>query len=281
VKEANSDPYGFYQLWLKSLKDGQEQILRASNQGMHDSREAWKQWLDATMATWKKTADMAPDPLGLTSQWLKMMDAVQEKLLAGETIPSDPFTFFKDWYDAISESWSSVVEQAIASEQFLEFNKQFLESYTSFSRAFRRANEEYLRLLQLPSRSDVSHVSELIVALEEKIDRLDDSFEHVDATLSQTAKSDAIVGLESRLAAVEYKMDTLHDQLEQFSTIQDLAQRFRQIEDRLDNILAELSKIEAHQASSHDEAKASPSQKSQRKKTAQAETAGKPSETES
>ncbi len=207
MKEANSDSYGFYQLWLKSLQEGQDQVLKATAQGMQNSREAWKQWLDATMSTWQKTAEMGTDPLGLTSQWLKMMEAIQEKLLAGGTVPSDPFTFLKEWYDAISESWSSIVEHIIASEQFLDFNKQFLESYASFSRAFRRANEEYLRILQLPSRSDVSHVSELIVALEEKFDRLDERFEDVDAVLAQTAKREAIEGVEQRLATAESSLN--------------------------------------------------------------------------
>lgn len=185
MKEANFDPYGFYQLWLKSLRDGQEQIMKAGTQGMLDSREAWRQWLEATMATWRTTAEMGADPLGLTSQWLKMMEGVQEKLLAGEIPAVDPFTFLKEWYEAISGSWSQVVESTIASEQFLEFNKQFLESYTSFSKAFRRANEEYLRILQLPSRSDVSHVAELVVALEEKVDRLDDRFDDVEGKLDK------------------------------------------------------------------------------------------------
>ncbi|HZU70416.1 MAG TPA: hypothetical protein VFA09_24305 [Ktedonobacteraceae bacterium] len=207
MKEANSDSYGFYQLWLKNLQEGQDQVLKATAQGMQNSREAWKQWLDATMSTWQKTAEMGTDPLGLTSQWLEMMEAIQEKLLAGGTVPSDPFTFLKEWYDAISESWSSIVERIIASEQFLEFNKQFLESYASFSRAFRRANEEYLRILQLPSRSDVSHVSELVVALEEKFDRLDERFEDVDAALAQTVKREAIEGIEHRLAAAESRLN--------------------------------------------------------------------------
>lgn len=271
MKEANTDPFGFYQLWLNSLKEGQEQVMKASSQGMLDAREAWQQWLDATMTTWKKTAEMGPDPLGLSSQWLKLMDAVQEKLLAGESIPADPFTFLKEWYDAVSESWSSVVEHTIASEQFLEFNKQFLESYASFSKAFRRANEEYLRVLQLPSRSDIAHVSELVIALEEKFDRLDDRFEDVDTAFSQTAKSEDMVALKDRLLSVESKVEALHEQLEQFRTVKDLAQQIEQVESKLDTILGELSKIEAHKANGHVASKAPASQKPRKRQASQSE----------
>lgn len=281
MKEANSDPYGFYQLWLKSLRDGQEQIMKASTQGILDSTEAWKQWLEATMATWRATAEMGADPLGLTSQWLKMIEGVQEKLLAGQIPALDPITFFKEWYDTISESWAQVVESTITSEQFLEFNKQFLESYTSFSKAFRRANEEYLRILQLPSRSDVSHVAELVVALEEKVDGLDDRFEDVEAGFSQTAKSEAIAGLEGRLKTVESKLDALHGDLEQYKTVEGLAQRLERVEGKLDNILAALSKIEAHGTNGHEDANVVNPRKGQKKKTDQAEVDGKKSETDS
>jgi polyhydroxyalkanoic acid synthase PhaR subunit len=207
VKEMNSDPYGFYNLWLKSMRDGQEQMMKVGTSGMLDSSQAWKEWLEATMATWRKTTEMGTDPLGLTEQWLKMLERVQEKLLAGDIVSADPFTFFKEWYEAISDSWSKVVEDTIASEQFLEFNKQFLESYTSFSKAFRRANEEYLKILQLPSRSDVSHVGELVVALEEKVDGLEDRFEDVGDAVSQAAKSGAVAALEEHLVNVESKLN--------------------------------------------------------------------------
>lgn len=281
MKEANFDPYGFYQLWLKSLRDGQEQIMKAGTQGTLDAGEAWKQWLEATMATWRTTAEMGADPLGLTSQWLKMMEGVQEKLLAGETLTVDPFTFFKEWYEAISESWSQVVESTIASKQFLEFNKQFLESYTSFSKALRRANEEYLRILQLPSRSDVSHVAELVVALEEKVDRLDDRFEDVEIGFSQTAKSEAIAGLEGRLITVESKLDTLHGDLEKDRAIEGLTQDLERVESKLDKILAALSKIEAHGTNGHNDANVVTPRKGQKRKTDQAEVDSKKTEAES
>ncbi len=278
MKEENFDPYGFNQFWLNNLRDAQEQMMKAGTERMQNSGEAWKQWLDATMATWQKSAQMGADPLGLTSQWLKMMDAVQEKLLAGGTFPADPFTFFKDWYDAISESWSAIVENTIASEQFLEFNKQFLESYTSFSKALRRANEEYLRVLQLPSRSDVSHVAELVVALEEKLDRLDDRYEDVDDALSHTAKDEAIAGLQNRLVSVEDKLDALHEQPEQSRAVKDLTHRLEQVEAKLDTILAELSKLQVHEANGHDKAKTSASIKSQKRKVTHSEVNSQNSE---
>ena len=296
MKEMNSDPYGIYNIWLKSMRDGQEQMMKAGTSGMLDSSQAWKEWLEATMATWRKTTEIGTDPLGLTEQWLKMMERVQEKLLAGDIVPADPFTFFKEWYEAISDSWSRVIEDTIASEQFLEFNKQFLESYTSFSKAFRRANEEYLKILQLPSRSDVSHVGELVVALEEKFDQLEDRFEDVGDTVSQAAKSEAVAALEEhlvnvesqlnesmtgvggRLDSVESKLDTLHGNLERYQTIEGLTQRLEQVESKLDRVLTQLAKIETYQVNDHDKPDVAAPKKAQKRKASQPEVNGDKSE---
>src|SRR5438874_2186517 len=102
MKETNTDPLGFYESWLKSLRAGQEQMMKAASLGALDPKDAWKQWFDATMDTWRKAAGAGTDPLGLSAQWLKMMEEVQAKLLAGEALPVDPFTFMKEWYEAIS-----------------------------------------------------------------------------------------------------------------------------------------------------------------------------------
>jgi polyhydroxyalkanoic acid synthase PhaR subunit len=243
VKETNSEPGGFYQLWLKSLQDGQEQMIKAGAQGMLDSKQAWEQWLEATMATWSKTSEMGPDPLGLTAQWIQMMEGVQEKLLNGGSVAADPFTFFKEWYDAISESWSRVVEETIASEQFLEFNKLFLESYTSFSKAFRRANEEYLRVLQLPSRADITHIAELVVALEDKVDQQDDRFDDVENAFSQTAKSEAVARLEEHLVNVENTLiESLAGVGKRLDTVQTkLSETLDGLEERLNTVQAKLN----------------------------------------
>ncbi len=296
MKEMNSDPYGIYNIWLKSMRDGQEQMMKAGTSGMLDSSQAWKEWLEATMATWRKTTEIGTDPLGLTEQWLKMMERVQEKLLAGDIVPADPFTFFKEWYEAISDSWSRVIEDTIASEQFLEFNSQFLESYTSFSKAFRRANEEYLKILQLPSRSDVSHVGELVVALEEKFDQLEDRFEDIGDTVSQAAKSEAVAdlgehlvnvesklnesmtGVGGRLDSVESKLDTLHGNLERYQTIEGLTQRLEQVESKLDRVLTQLAKIETYQVNDHDKPDVAAPKKAQKRKASQPEVNGDKSE---
>ena len=114
-KESYIDPYGLYHSWLKGVNEATGQVKDASTappfSGL-DIQELWKQWFDATTQVWRKATETGADPSGLTSQWLKLMEESRARLMAGEAgdaLPTDPFSFFKQWYDATSESWSRIV----------------------------------------------------------------------------------------------------------------------------------------------------------------------------
>jgi len=223
------DPYGLYQPWLKSLEAAQEQ-MKNSSQGTNDPIEVWNQWYEATTGALAKAAELGGDPLRITDQWLEVMEENRTKILTGGTTPADPFTFFKQWYDASSETWSKAVGDIIGDEKFVENASQFMESYTSYYMVTRRANEDYFRNLQLPTRSDLARVAEIIIALEEKVDRIDEAFDDIKDGSSQLATRDSLTDLEVRLGRVEKKLDTLSSVLEKLEAIEKLVKHADHIE---------------------------------------------------
>ena len=277
-RESLADPYGLYRTWLKSMADTQEQF-KNNLPWMMDPREAWKQWIEATIENWKKIVEAGGDPLGLTTQWMEMMEEMRAKMLAGGTFPADPFTLFKQWYDASSETWSQVVGDVIGSERFMEAIRRFLESYTSFYKTFRHASEEYFRNLQIPTRSDLARVAELVVALEEKIDRIEDVLddakdERQQGTAQQGTISEAISNLVGRLGKVESQLDALPATLQKSEAVSDvehLTERMNRVESKLDRLLAALEKIEA-KANTADIKPSSGTQRKSQKKAAEAQT---------
>jgi len=231
-KETYVDPYGMYQSWLKSVGEAQEQ-MKGSSLGMMDPKVVWQQWFEAMIEGWRNAAQMGADPLGLTTHWLEMMEEARAKMQAEGNFPADPFTFFKQWYDATNDAWAKAIGEVIGTEKFMEGVGRFLESYTSFHRTFRHASEEYFRNLQLPTRSDLARVAELVVALEEKVDRIEDVFEDFEDGQAHLATSETVAGLEEQLERVEGKV------------VEGLAKRLDQVESKLDKVLAALKKIEA------------------------------------
>jgi polyhydroxyalkanoic acid synthase PhaR subunit len=190
-------------------------------QALFDPREAWKLWLDTTMEIWREAANTGSDPLGVIASWIKVMENIQEKMHSGEPLSIDPFILFNEWYNIISKPWSRMAEDIIGSEQFLEFTGHFLESHSNLISAFRRASEAYFKTLRLPTLSDVAHVAELIVGLEEKIDHIEDAIEGVKVqAASQPLSASApttIAGLEQRLNLIESKLDRTLALLEQIA----------------------------------------------------------------
>ena len=275
-KEAYGDPFGLYRSWSKSVSDAQN-MLQGSPIGAMDVTAIWQRWFEVTIDIWRRAAEKAQDPLGITQKWLGMMEEAQAKMQKGEIPYTEPFTFFRDWYNATNETWSKLVEQYIGTEQFMESTTPLLESYASFFKTFRRANEEFFRNLQLPTRSDIARVAELVIALEEKVDQLDDSMDDLNAsntkvatqeavsgiagqlhTLESTMESlfarfvqnEAITSLNERLERVESKLDVLPSAFSQQGNVESLAQRLDAVEDKLDRLLSALEK-QTNQAPGH------------------------------
>ncbi|TCJ16189.1 hypothetical protein E0L93_10890 [Rubrobacter taiwanensis] len=67
----------------------------------------------------------------------------------------------------------------------------------------RRTSEEYWRNLQLPTRSDIARVASLVIALEDKVDRMEEELE------TEAAGSGRMEDMERRIERVEQKLDRL------------------------------------------------------------------------
>jgi hypothetical protein len=241
-KQAYVDPYGFYRLWFKSVNNAQEQFKTASA-AMLNTKELWNQWYEATVGAWKQAVERGGDPLGLTTPWLDLMEELRRRIMSTDVLPKDPFTFFKEWYDTTSGTWAEVVDDMLSSEKFVESASPFLEVYATFVKTLRRANEEYFKNLQIPTRSDITRVAEMVVTLEEKVDDIEDAVEDM-------ATREVITGLDERLEPVENKLDALSTGLEKQTAagtaevVVKLTRRMDEVESKLDRVLAALEKLE-------------------------------------
>jgi len=250
-KEPYVDPYGFYRGWLKAVGNTQEQ-MKAQSLATMNTKEIWNAWFEATAGAWKRAAEAGGDPLGLTRQWLEMMEELRNRMMTSEILPADPFTFFRKWYDATSETWAKVVDDMLNSEKFIESASPFLEVYSTFVKSLRQANEEFFRNLQIPTRSDLARIAELVVTLEEKVDKIDDMVENLEDGYAAVATKESVGALQSRLSQVESKLDRLAASLEKNQpaetgadeSIEQLTRRLDQVESKLDEVLTVLQKSE-------------------------------------
>ena len=102
---------------------------------------------------------------------------------------SNPFEVWKQIYEANERAWNSALEKAMASPGFAEAQGRFLESWLAAQKTMRESTRSFLQAMNVPTREDIAHLGELITALEEKIDQLDDRLLSIEQRLSASGST--------------------------------------------------------------------------------------------
>jgi plasmid maintenance system antidote protein VapI len=208
----------------------------ADNFSFADPTAMWKQWQDTWGTYYESSAKM----------WSTMLEESKQAAAKGQFVPPDPFTFLQQWYDAASKTWEQASGNILGREQFMKAASEFLEQYARFFTTLRQNNEEYLKNILLPTRSDLTGIAELIVALEEKVDRVDDAMlnlqqkvDHVDGSLQSLQKDDLLQSLQQKVDHIDNSMESLQERTAQQVTGESfhaLEARFGSMEQNLANL---------------------------------------------
>jgi polyhydroxyalkanoic acid synthase PhaR subunit len=91
-----------------------------------------------------------------------------------DTASGDPFEAWRKFYEANEQIWSKAARETTNTEAFAEAQGRMLETFLAFQKTARDTMSAQLATMNLPSRDDVARLGELIVGLEEKVDRIED-----------------------------------------------------------------------------------------------------------
>ncbi len=113
-----------------------------------------------------------------------------------QTNSLDPFSVWKSIYNEMEPKVSSAMQKWLESEEYAEFSGQFLSTTLQMEQQFVKAFEQMMHTYTLPTLKDFARLGEMIVALENKVDELE---EHLD---------DRFTSLEKQLAGIAERIDT-------------------------------------------------------------------------
>jgi hypothetical protein len=221
----------------------QKPVTDAATGQVAEVRNLWKQWFEANQYTWQKAIGVGQEAIDLAPRWFSMLDQIRNNFLSAEGYPTDPLQFATRWYNATSGPLSDFVGDLIEREEILDVSSHFLQNYASFYKVFRRNSEEYLKGLSLPVRSDITRVAGLVIALEDKMDRLEVAFEDFEYGYATPATTESVEAVEERINRLEGKLGRIEGGSEDTATadsVSGLAQRLDDVEGKLDQILAAL-----------------------------------------
>jgi hypothetical protein len=274
---GRTDPYGLYRQWFSGLEEmrsrmvggptwkapggatgmeGRSQVEASkpvpavnplANAGVDGVQNLWRQWYEAVSDSARRGASLGTELAGMWPRWFEMLEQVRTNLSAVENVPTDPLQFATQWYNATSGPLSELVADLIEREEFLEPSSRLLQNYASFYKVFKRNSEEYLRSLQLPVREDVTRVAALVVALDEKVDKLEEAFEDFEDGFVEPATAESVTAIEERLsdriAGIEKKFDdsaatSAESREGAAASVEALGGRLSGVEEKLDRVAA-------------------------------------------
>ncbi len=215
-----ADPYALYRQWFEGAEGMRQQITGlpavggGKGSGEPDPKELWRRWFDATVESWEKSAEIGGEMVSMTPRYFEMLDQARANLMSSKSFPKDPLEFAVKWYNATSGPFADIVQDINVREEIFELASRGLRSYASFYKVFSSRSEEYLKSLQVPVRSDITRVAGLVVALEDKVDRIEEAFEEFEYGYAKPATAEEVGELEERLDRVEGKLDRLLAALE-------------------------------------------------------------------
>jgi prefoldin subunit 5 len=212
----------------------------AATMGAAEAQNLWKQWFEAVNDAWREASNLGTVAVELSPRYMEMLEQMRHNFLSAEGYPADPLQLATRWYNATNGPLSEFIGDLLEREEFLEPSSQFLKSYASFYSVFKRNSEEYLKALQIPVRSDIARIAGLVLAVEDKVDRIEDAFEDFEYGYAAPAKEESLQSVEERLERLEQSIGRIEGNGSEDAAT---AESINGLDNRLDGVEAKIDQL--------------------------------------
>ena len=110
-----------------------------------------------------------------------------------DTQTFDPLRTWREWYQKSEKQWSDALSGILGSDQLAQATGKYVQEAMHLHRMFTESMAQYLAALNLPSRTDISALSDRVGALEDAVAGLQVEVRHVRRSLADhkgTAQAD-------------------------------------------------------------------------------------------
>lgn len=121
----------------------------------------------------------------------------------------DAFALWKDLYNKTESAWRDVIQETLEKPSFAEGLGQVQQQYVQYQELVNKMTENYLKQANVPSREEIANLAQLIINVDAKIDTLEDQMEEY----SEESRND-IDQLKKSVARLEKKLDTVVELVE-------------------------------------------------------------------
>lgn len=143
---------------------------------------------------------------------------------------ADPMAFWKSLMDKNQETYAKFMQQMVGTPEFAKTLGQSANATATYRNMVRQAAKSYLEAANMPSRDDLSQLSEQIVSLDGRLDALNDTVSEDIVNLFESM-AQTLENLTARVASIET----------QLQSVETVASRLEKLETQLNQLDAKLS----------------------------------------
>ena len=180
--DGDLDPLGFHRLWLADRPG-------SDAGGTRDGQAFLRQLAEWTTDSGRRAAGLASLVARMAPRGAELVREVPRRMVDGGPA-TDPMDVTLRFYDATSGPLSAMIEDVLTDEAFLQLSRRLLENVATAESLLSRLSEDFFHRLRLATSADTTRVATLVVGLDEKVDRLEDTLDALEAKLDRALSAD-------------------------------------------------------------------------------------------
>ena len=177
--DGDVDALGLHRQWLADRQGSPGDV-----DGSRDGQAFYRQLAGWTTESARRAAGLAALVGRMAPRCGELVREVPRKMVAGGP-PADPLELTLRLYEATNGPLSAMIQDVLTDEAFLQLSRRLLENWATVESLLARLSEGAFRRLQLATTSDTTRVATLVVGLDDKVDRLEDTIDALEAKLDR------------------------------------------------------------------------------------------------
>lgn len=111
----------------------------------------------------------------------------------------DPVQMWKSWYDLVEKTWGKSLDDFVKTSEYSAMVGEYQKWFFYSQDQYKRWMDQFLNENNMPSKEEIARVAQLVIQLEEKVEKLDErlddeiitKLDEIKATLEKPARGPA------------------------------------------------------------------------------------------
>lgn len=86
----------------------------------------------------------------------------------------DPFQIWKSWYGVLEQTWGKSLDEWVKTEEYSIWTGELQKWFFYTHEHYKKTVDKILAENNIPNKEDISNIAQLIIQLEEKLEKLDE-----------------------------------------------------------------------------------------------------------